>query len=197
MFNKRFVNYLLCVIACLLPAQAVFASSLADYAPFIHKKAQFYQGDGQFYYQRNMILEFKPDANGIYQVTSYNQANEASAYVYQLNDDGLYELAVFPQYHEVQDLRYSAEAQDAVKSIVLPTELTADVTYSSGYQQEFKRTIVGVIDTCTIDNHHYQNVLVVKQESDSGTLMYYFAPQTGLILTTDEQGNPLEILIEK
>ncbi|MDO4774728.1 MAG: hypothetical protein Q4A10_02855 [Aerococcaceae bacterium] len=179
---------------CIVANAQTGTGSFHKYVPYLHESYSHYLGDGTSYYQKDYLLEFKPDANGVFQVASYNQANEAVAYIYQIREDGLYELARFVPYTTVADLRYSVEATDNAESLVLPNKLEANISYKSGYDGSIQRTIVATDVECQIDDVVYYDVVKVKQVQNSIVTYHYYAPHYGLVLVTNADSSPIELL---
>ncbi|MCW6675018.1 hypothetical protein NHG31_04240 [Aerococcaceae bacterium NML171108] len=195
---SRWVVALICSLCLVLGSTVANAqterTAFHKYVPYLHESYALYLGDGTSYYRKDYLLEFKPDANGVFQVASYNQANEAVAYIYQIREDGLYELARFVPYTTVADLRYSVEATDSEESLVLPNKLEANVSYKSGYDRSIQRTIVARDVECQIDDIVYYDVVKVKQVQDNAVTYHYYAPHYGLVLVTSADGSPIELL---
>lgn len=199
---QRLYARIVCIVSsCLLLFVSVIGASaqtnntnFKEYVPYLHESYSQYLGDGTLYYQKDYLLEFKPDSRGVFQVASYNQANETVAYVYQIREDGLYELARFTPYTTVTDLRYSAEATDSEESLILPSKLDLNVSYQSGYDSSVQRTIVSQGVECNIDEASYGNVIKIKQVQGDVVTYHYYAPHYGLVLVTNENGSPIEIL---
>ena len=164
------------------------------YVPYVYKNHFCYVNGNEAINKRDMILEFKPDGNGIFQVISYNNENEAVAYVYQIREDGLYELAVFSPYIMVSDLRYSAEASDGKESLILPRNLATITTYKSGYNQEIERTIVSRNMELQLGEEVFHQVIKIKEVANNETSYHYYAPDVGLLLVTNEQDEVVEFL---
>lgn len=166
----------------------IYFEQLIPYAQFINYQ---YSGDGSAFEMKDIIMEYAPDNNGVFQVAAYSGQN-AIAYVYQIRDSGFYELASFADYYVVEDLRYSPDATDGLESLILPSNLTVGSTYSTGYNNETVRIIAEQIDDYTIGSQIFNGVLRVeeyKQEAEGAVLYnHYFAPTYGLIVV--EKVNP-------
>ncbi|MCR8968638.1 hypothetical protein [Facklamia sp. 7083-14-GEN3] len=153
---------------------------LIPYARYLNYQ---YVGDGSEYSTKDVIMEFMPDANGVFQVAEFTDT-EAVAYVYQIRPEGLYELAYFDNYTVVEDLRYSADASDDNVSLILPVDISEGTIFKSGYQEETKKKIIGRVDSLTIGQDNYTDVLLVEEmEKNNGdTIRIYYANDAGLTL---------------
>lgn len=156
-----------------------------DFIPYANFTNYQYQGD-QFYFEaQDIIMEYAPDSNGIFQVTSFS-GQDAVAYVYQIRDTGLYELASFSDYYVVEDLRYSPEANDGIDSLIIPNNLTVGSSYSSGYHNENTRTVSELLSTYSVGGQDFDNVLRIEErtQEEEGSVLYdyYFAPVYGIIV---------------
>lgn len=157
--------------------------------PYTHYMNYQYQGDGSQFTSKDIIMEFMPDDQGVFQVAEFSDQS-ATAFIYQIKGDGLYELARFEHYDRVEDLRYSLDASDETTSLILPVDLSPGTTYLSGYQQEKQAKVMGRVQSVTIGQTNYQNVLVIEVADshllNQGLLRYYLADQYGLILIEQE-----------
>lgn len=156
-------------------------SEVVPYSQFLNYQ---YLGDGSEFSSQDIIMEYTPDANGIFQVAAFTET-KAVAYVYQIRGSGLYELAFFDNYNVVQDLRYSELANDGNESLILSSDLSVGSSFYSGYQNEKVRTVVDVIDYYVLGNTPYENVVIVSEsEQVNGQpihLNYYIAPNYGIV----------------
>lgn len=161
--------------------KTVAFSEFVPYAQFLNYQ---YQGDGTEFSSQDIIMEYTPDSNGIFQVAAFTES-KAVAYVYQIRSSGLYELAFYDNYYNVQDLRYSELASDGNESLILSSNLNVGSSFYSGYQNETVRTVVDVIDYYVSGNTPYENVVIVSEnktiEGQNVQLNYYFAPYYGIV----------------
>lgn len=152
--------------------------------PVIVPYAQFveyvYAGDEVNFPSCHLIMEFTPDSNGIFQLAA--MGNESTtAYVYQLRQDGLYELAYFEDYTLVEDLRYTDEAMDGQEALVLPSQLAVGQSFQAGPNYADTYTVLDVLTQVNIANQTYYDVVKIKASRSEGEFYYYFAPNLGLI----------------
>lgn len=154
------------------------ASLYMPYAKFVNYQ---YQGDGSVFSTQDIIMEYTPDSQGIFQIASFT-GKSATAYIYQITSAGLYELAMFEDYNIVEDLRYSPDAMDEQKSLVLPSKLTTGASYQSGYNNEKKRTVIEVYESFSFGGYTFQNVVKIQEGDQVPFYYYYLAPEFGLIL---------------
>lgn len=161
--------------------KTVTFSEFVPYAQFLNYQ---YQGDGAEFASQDIIMEYTPDANGVFQVAAFTET-KAVAYVYQIRSSGLYELAFYDNYYNVQDLRYSELANDGNESLILSSDLSVGTSFYSGYQNEKVRTVVDVIDYYVSGNTPYENVVIISESKNvngqSVKLNYYFAPFYGIV----------------
>ncbi|MGX7108151.1 hypothetical protein [Facklamia miroungae] len=163
--------------------EVIDASLFKEVIPYARYLNYQYVGDGSKFTSKDIIMEFMPDANGIFQVAEFTDT-EAVAYVYQIRPEGLYELAYFENYTVVEDLRYSPDAQDETVSLVLPVDLSEGNIFKSGYQEEIKKKVIGTVDTVTIGQDIYNQVLIIEEmeKNDGDTIRSYYANEAGLVL---------------
>lgn len=151
-----------------------------------------YVGNGVEFTTKDVIMEYAPDSNGVFQVAEFTE-NKAVAFIYQVRSNGLYELAFFDDYSVVQDMRYTLAVSDGNESLILPIDLRPGNVFQSGYQNEKSRTIVGTADLVQIGNQSYSNVLMMEETSfvngEEIKLNYYLAPNYGLILVEEVHPN--------
>lgn len=154
------------------------------FIPYVQFLNYQYQGDGSTFVTQDIIMEYTPDANGVFQVAAFTE-NKAVAYIYQIRADGLYELAFFDNYDIVQDLRYSELALDGNDSLIVSSNLSVGSTFYSGYQNEARRTITDIIDYYVVGNTSYEGVVVIVEDSmtetDGSFKQYYLAPHYGIV----------------
>lgn len=151
--------------------------------PYIYFLNYQYVATGESTSNKDVIMEFMPDENGIFQVAEFTDS-EATAYIYQVRQEGLYELAYFTNYLTVEDLRYSNDASDNIVSLVLPVNLEIGQQFKSGYQKEINKRVVDRVESVKIGEDVYRDVLVIEEESN-GThlpLRQYYAKEVGLVL---------------
>ena len=158
-----------------------------SYIPYITFVNYQYQGDGSIFNLQDIIMEYTPDNDGIFQIAAF-YGNNATAYVYQMSENGLYELAKFDDYNMVEDLRYTEVAKDASKSLVFPKNVKVGEKFQSGYANEIQREVVDLLPTYTLGGMTFNQVLVIREDNSSTgeSLIYYYAPDYGLILIERE-----------
>lgn len=166
-----------------------------DYIPYAYFINYQYQGDQTYFDVKDMIMEYAPDTNGIFQVTAFS-GQETIAYVYQIRESGLYELASFNDYYVVEDLRYSQDASDGVESLILPADLRAETQFQSGYNKEIQLTISEIIDSYTVGGEAFSNVVKIDEKHANESYSYYYAPIYGLLVIehTDSNGLTQKVL---
>ncbi|MGX7091382.1 hypothetical protein [Hutsoniella sourekii] len=171
-----------------LPSQGV---NFADFVPFGRFITYSYQSPEN---SMTMIVEYSMDEEGIFQVAATYEDGQVIAYVYQVKASGIYELAAFPEYYEVEDLRYSPEALDQYQSLILPNQLAIGTRYQSGYDNENQCEIVALLPTYQLGEKIYQDVLQVKvqNQNDQSISYCYYAPIYGLI-AKEETGSKQEL----
>lgn len=165
------------------------------YMPFAKFVNYQYQGDGSVFEVQDIIMEYMPDNQGIFQITAFT-GETATAYVYQIRQNGLYELACFENYNVVEDLRYSPEATDGAESLILPSNLSVGSSYQSGYNNENKRTVSDIFSQFSFGGYTFENVIKVIELQSSGQYNYYFAPDYGLILVERVTNNNAQQIIQ-
>ena len=170
-------------------------SNYIENAPYAHFIKYHYAGTESAPGSRDVIMEYAPDSNGLFQVTVWEN-QKATCYVYQVKSDGIYEVACFEAYNDVVDNRYTDLAKDEHMSLELPSELKVGHVYYSGYEKNVKNTVVAVNMAYTINQKRYENTVKVQRENEDGTVYYYFAPKVGLIAIEDASGNPKLMLTE-
>lgn len=161
-----------------------------DYIPYAYFINYQYQGDQTYFDVKDMIMEYAPDTNGIFQVTAFS-GQETIAYVYQIRESGLYELASFNDYYVVEDLRYSQDASDAMESLILPADLRAGTQFQSGYNKEIQLTISEIIDSYTVGGEVFSNVVKIDEKHANESFSYYYAPIYGLLVIEHTDANGL------
>ncbi len=154
--------------------------SLKPYVPFEHFIEYNYQGDQKNYSDSSMILEFNRDAEGKFQIVAITDHTQ-TAIVYQVTDLGLYELARFADYMEVQDLRYTDVANDTRSSLVFPMNVSIGMTFQGGQNNASEMTVQGKIDSLEMNGAIYENVIVIREQKGNQEFDHYYAPKYGLI----------------
>lgn len=178
------------------PALSVYFRDYVPYANFINYQ---YQGDQTYFDVKDMIMEYAPDNNGTFQVTAFS-GQETVAYIYQIRESGLYELASFSDYYVVEDLRYSQDATDGIESLILPADLVEGTQFNSGYNNEIQLTITEIIDSYSVGGEVFNNVVRIDEETqdNSGQVLYsyYYTPVYGLLVIerTDSTGVTQKVL---
>lgn len=161
--------------------QSIQLASILPYAQFIE---YHYIGDSINYPSGNLILEFSADSGGRFQVVRMTAEN-VHAIIYQINQQGLFELANFSDYTNVRDLRYDESLNASTGSLILPSQITVGTQYRSGYNNESEMTVVEIIPTLTMNQVIYEDVVKIHEKrntSASGSEFYhYYAPIYGLI----------------
>lgn len=154
-----------------------------EYTPYGKFVNYQYQGDGTFFQLQDIIMEYPPNADGVFQVTSF-AGDQARAHVFQMADSGLYELAYFESYTTVEDMRHSEDALDSQKSLILPENIEIGKTYQTGFNEENKRTILDILGQFELGGVTFTNVLKILEEDkvNQQDYYYYYAPDYGLIL---------------
>lgn len=164
----------------------------SDYALGMYYPFYDYNGVGNEFAPFSLTLDYRPDENRIYQVSRANSGNTIS-YVYQITDEGIYELAYFPNSYDGQDFRGHADALDAQKSLYLPATLQVGDTFNRGYRKEQSYTVTDILAEYNLDGTIYENVLVIESNYPEGQVQrFYYAPQIGEIYSEyiyDEAGN--------
>ncbi|WP_124059411.1 hypothetical protein [Vaginisenegalia massiliensis] len=170
------------------------------YAPYIHYINYRYQTNNQKAETMEVIMEYTPDNNGIFQIAVFAN-KQVSAHVLQIRSTGLYELATFDQYSDVKDLRYSPEASDADESLIMPSDLTVGKSFKMGGKENGRRKILAPVSELTIGNHQtFSDVICIQEEKTVAgqvqTQNYYYAAGVGLIYVeqVDSQGHSNPVL---
>ena len=172
----------------------VLAASGQEVAPYMNFASYHYVGaNGQE--ARNVFREYGPDANGIFQVSVVEGA-AVNCFVFQIKEDGIYEIAKFDGYQDVSDKRYSRETQNSQQSLVLPLSLTKGTTFLTGYDQSEKNTVMEETMTYRVNQKTFEQVVKVKREASGKVTYRYYAPNVGLIAVEDSENNPLLLLSE-
>ncbi|XJS09977.1 hypothetical protein ACF3NG_07465 [Aerococcaceae bacterium WGS1372] len=166
-----------------------------DYIPYANFINYQYQGDQNYFDVKDIIMEYAPDSNGTFQVTAFS-GQETVAYVYQIRESGLYELAFFNDYYVVEDLRYSQDATNGSESLILPANLHEGTQFSSGYNKEKQLTISEIIDSYSVGGEVFNNVVKIDEEKTGESFSYYYAQIYGLLVIerTDSTGVTQKVL---
>ncbi|UUX34688.1 hypothetical protein [Fundicoccus culcitae] len=175
-----------------LKVNAQTSVNAVDYTPGLFYQFYDYSGEGNEYAPFTMTLDYIPDEQGIYQV-SRATAGTTVSYVYQLTEEGIYELAYFPESYDQEDFRYHTDATDESKSLYFPLTLEVGATFSRGYQDMQDYVVTDILPVYNIEDIEYYNVVVIETTFDSGEIQrYYYAPKIGEIyseyLMSDEMG---------
>lgn len=162
--------------------EPAFSIASSNFLPFVQYINYKYQGDGTYFDFQNIIMEYPPDANGIFQISAFSNG-EAVAYILQIRNTGLYELACYHDYNIVEDLRYSQEASSTTESLILPSQLTVGSSFQSGYNNERSIRIEAYLEQIQFGQQLYQQVMqLAEDQADGSQINYYLAPSYGLII---------------
>lgn len=153
-----------------------------DYLPYLAYERYEYKGEGMEFAGFRAQRHFKMNDEGVYQFSRATDGTTVT-YVYQMTDDGLYELSYFPETYEVSDYRQHADTLDEYRSLVMPKELVVGESFNSGYRQEMKIIVEDILSEYELNNQTYHNVVVLLVPSDDGMSedRLYYAPKIGLI----------------
>lgn len=159
--------------------------SFVDYLPFGQFVNYKYRGDGIEFSTQDIIMEYAPDTNGVFQVSAFMD-NDVVAYIYQVREDGLYLLAEYNEYYVVEDLRYSEDALNELESLILPSNLQVGQSYQTGYYKDINRYVAEIIPEYYFGGHYFNNVYRIEEtryeEGINQLYYYYYAPTYGLII---------------
>lgn len=168
------------------------SGTFSDYIPYSQFNNYQYLGFGTNFENQYTILEYTPDENGRFQIVILING-QAIACVYQQRNNGLFELARFENYGEVEDLRYADAVQNGKESLILSSNLTVGYQYYSGFNNEYIRTIKGILPTYEKNGAVYQEVVAIQETGygDGSSTWYYLAPKYGIICIerVDSAGN--------
>lgn len=177
-----------------VPSLVNISGTFSSYIPYVQFNNYEYRGYGLVFDNQFTLLEFQPDAQGLYQIVAYING-EAVAFVYQLRNDGLYELARFDGYGDVVDLRNNEAVNDGSESLILSSDLSLGQQFSSGYHNEYTRTIRAILPTFHKNGNVYQEVVAIEETgyADGSAVWYYLAPTYGIICIekVDANGNQI------
>ena len=199
------------VVSCsLFPQSQALANTgqlnAADYAPYVNSSYDYtasnlewlngqltdsYMAVGNDY--RLTHLQYGADAEGRYQFVMDDSYTGVKTFVYQITPDGVYELAYFETGNEeLVDFRYHADAQDEIKSLVLPSDLSLGSRFLSGYRQQNEYVVTEHYASYTHQGLVYRDVIELRHldQADSNWKHHvFYAPQVGII--SDGVGNTL------
>lgn len=157
------------------------AVSGLDYAPGLYYQFYDYSGEGNEFVPYKSYFDYAPDEAGIYQISVDNTGTTVS-YVYQIREDGIYELAYFPESYEQNDFRYSEDATDGIDALFLPASLEVGTTFSRGYKADQDYVVTDILAEFELEDITYYNVVVIESTFETGEVQrYYYAPKIGEI----------------
>ena len=170
----------------------------ADYAPYVNSSYDYkasnlewingqltdsYMEVGNDY--RLTHLQYGPDAEGRYQFVMDDSSIGIKTFVYQIASDGVYELAYFETGNEeLIDFRYHADAQDEIKSLILPSDMSLGSKFLSGYRQQNEYVVMEHYDSYLHQGQVYHDVIELRHldNADSSWKHHvFYAPQVGII----------------
>lgn len=156
--------------------------SFLEYVPYVQYNNYQYSGYESDFTAMYSLLEYSPNEAGIFQVAMLFDGQTLTT-IFQIRNEGLYELANFSDYGEVRDLRAEPAVSDAQESLLLPSTLSKGQTYTSGYNNEYVRTIQAILPHWERDDLQFSDVLVIQETGYPGgaSWWYYFAPTYGII----------------
>lgn len=183
--QKQIVCLLVSIIMLMIvnsaSVQATQTIQVSDYAPGLFYQFYDYKGEGNEYAPFTMTLDYLPDEAGVYQVSRATTGTTVS-YVYQLTDEGIYELAYYPESYDQVDLRYEEDSTDDFKSLFFPATLNVGDHFKRGYRSDQTYQFIDFIEVYEIDSIDYYNVVVIETILDDNNIQrYYYAPQIGEI----------------
>lgn len=174
--------------------EAIESVDTSDYAPGLFYPYYDYKGEGMEFAPFTLTLDYEPDEDGIYQVSRANAGNTVS-YVYQLTQDGVIELAYFPNSYEAEDFRYHEDSLDEQVATFFPVELAVGDTFKRGYRDEQEFTVTDILTEHEVECETYHDVLVIESVMPEGEVQrYYYAPEIGEIASEyifDDEGNAI------
>lgn len=180
-FILSFITYLFLFSIQMPVAQATTTVAGTNYAPYYFHDAYNHVADFMEFDDYEVIRNYPADEANVYQFNFDNNATN-TVYVYQIQDDGIYELAYFPHEDPSIDYRYHSDSTDTYQSLILPSTLTAGQVFYQGYYQDEPVFVVDILDSFTHLDTVYQNVVVLEKQIDNYTYTTYLAPHTGIIL---------------
>lgn len=174
--------------------EAIESVDTSDYAPGLFYPYYDYKGEGMEFAPFTLTLDYEPDEDGIYQVSRANAGNTVS-YVYQLTQDGVIELAYFPNSYEAEDFRYHEDSLDEQVATFFPVELAVGDTFKRGYRDEQEFTVTDILTEHEVECETYHDVLVIETVMPEGEVQrYFYAPEIGEIASEyifDDEGNSI------
>ncbi|MBZ6527284.1 hypothetical protein HYQ40_05785 [Aerococcaceae bacterium DSM 111021] len=174
--------------------EAIESVDTSDYAPGLFYPYYDYKGEGMEFAPFTLTLDYEPDEDGIYQVSRANAGNTVS-YVYQLTQDGVIELAYFPNSYEAEDFRYHEDSLDEQVATFFPDELAVGDTFTRGYRDEQEFTVTDILTEHEVECETYHDVLVIETVMPEGEVQrYFYAPEIGEIASEyifDDEGNSI------
>lgn len=152
------------------------------YAPYAFYQSYDFYGEGNEFAGMEVKTNFGPDQNGRYQFTLDN-GGVSIVFVYALTNEGVEELAFFPDASGNQDLRYQADSEDNRTSLIIPNELTVGTQFNRGYSDQDALVIKEILPRYNLQGVIYYNVLVIEPQLQEGNqrIRFYYAPAVGLI----------------
>lgn len=162
-------------------AQAATTVDGANYAPYYFHDVYNHVADFMEFDDYEVTRNYPADEAKIYQFNFDNNATN-TVYVYQIQEDGIYELAYFPHENPTVDYRNHSDSTDSYQSLILPRSLTTGEVFYQGYNQDEPVLVVDILDSFTHLDTAYQNVVVLEKKIDNYTYITYLAPHTGIIL---------------
>lgn len=166
----------------------------ANYAPGLFYPYYNYEGEGMEFAPFTLTLDYEPDEDGIYQVSRANAGNTVS-YVYQLAEEGVIELAYFPNSYEGEDFRYHEDSLDQQTATFFPATLAVGDTFTRGYRQEQEFTVTDILSEHEVDDVVYEDILIIETVLPEGEVQrYFYAPQFGEIYSEyiyDDEGSSI------
>ena len=179
--------------------QAATTVSGYDYAPYFFYDFYSYLSDGMEFDDYIVTRNYPANDEHIYQY-NFDNSGTNTIYVYQLQDEGIYELAYFPHDDATLDFRYHSDSNNVYRSLVLPNSLTVGQIFYQGYYQDQAVLVVDILDSFTLLDTEYQNVVVLEKKIEDFTYTTYLAPNIGIIwknkLSDDGQFNITTNLVE-
>ncbi|MBG9977172.1 hypothetical protein [Ruoffia tabacinasalis] len=174
--------------------EAIESVDTSDYAPGLFYPYYDYKGEGMEFAPFTLTLDYEPDEDGIYQVSRANTGNTVS-YVYQLTQDGVIELAYFPNSYEAEDFRYHEDSLDEQVATFFPVELAVGDTFKRGYRDEQEFTVTDILTEHEVECETYHDVFVIETVMPEGEVQrYFYAPEIGEIASEyifDDEGNAI------
>lgn len=200
MKKKRLINTVLVGTALLLSIPSVTAQTSSNhdqdsnstnlqtientylYTPYIFYQHYDYGGEGNEFAGHKATLTYPLDAKGVFQI-KLETAGITMAIVFQISDDGVYELSYFPDDDGTKDYRQHPDSLDELRSLILPRSLTVGETFQSGYSDQMTYQLIKIEpEYQASDNKIYHNVMVLAlNETEENVTYEYLAPGIGLL----------------